>query len=237
MGLNHLPSGRFAANGAWLAVQVMAHNLAPMDGADRPGRADRNHQDPPAAALLYHRTDHPLGTSPHFASAPALALGSPVQWRPGTAASHSTPSLTTRRQLARHPANRTSPQTRASPVRERLFPCPISPSRSSQPLQAAIGAPKSACRPPAKPPICPNGAQDISPVAPSPLFRCPSVDSGLATLAIAAGGFSSLLLFTAVRMSGAQHQPSLVKPATFLAPSRSLTMSTNSFLRAAASRI
>ena len=26
--LNHLPSGRFAANGAWLAVQVMAHNLA-----------------------------------------------------------------------------------------------------------------------------------------------------------------------------------------------------------------
>ena len=26
--LNHLPSGRFAANAAWLAVQVMAHNLA-----------------------------------------------------------------------------------------------------------------------------------------------------------------------------------------------------------------
>ena len=28
VGLNHLPSGHFAANGAWLAVQVMAHNLA-----------------------------------------------------------------------------------------------------------------------------------------------------------------------------------------------------------------
>ena len=27
VGLNHLPSGRGAANGAWLAVQVMAHNL------------------------------------------------------------------------------------------------------------------------------------------------------------------------------------------------------------------
>ena len=27
-GLNHLPSGRFAANAAWLAVQVMAHNIA-----------------------------------------------------------------------------------------------------------------------------------------------------------------------------------------------------------------
>jgi hypothetical protein len=28
VGLNHLPSGKFAANGAWLAAQVMAHNLA-----------------------------------------------------------------------------------------------------------------------------------------------------------------------------------------------------------------
>ena len=28
VGLNHPPSGRFAANAAWLAVQVMAHNLA-----------------------------------------------------------------------------------------------------------------------------------------------------------------------------------------------------------------
>jgi Transposase DDE domain group 1 len=28
VGLNHLPSGSFGANGAWLAVQVIAHNLA-----------------------------------------------------------------------------------------------------------------------------------------------------------------------------------------------------------------
>jgi len=28
VGLNHLPSGRFAANGAWLAACVIAHNLA-----------------------------------------------------------------------------------------------------------------------------------------------------------------------------------------------------------------
>jgi hypothetical protein len=28
VGLNHLPSGKFAANAAWLAVQVLAHNLA-----------------------------------------------------------------------------------------------------------------------------------------------------------------------------------------------------------------
>ena len=28
VGLNHLPSGRFPANAAWLAIQVMTHNLA-----------------------------------------------------------------------------------------------------------------------------------------------------------------------------------------------------------------
>jgi len=27
VGLNHLPSGRFAANAAWLVLNVMAHNL------------------------------------------------------------------------------------------------------------------------------------------------------------------------------------------------------------------
>ena len=32
VGLNHLPSGRFAANGAWLSMQVMAHNLARWTG-------------------------------------------------------------------------------------------------------------------------------------------------------------------------------------------------------------
>jgi hypothetical protein len=32
MGLNHLPSGKFAANAASLAVQVLAHNLARWTG-------------------------------------------------------------------------------------------------------------------------------------------------------------------------------------------------------------
>src|SRR5437879_4380460 len=33
MGLNHLPSGRFGANGAWFALNVMAHNLTRWAGA------------------------------------------------------------------------------------------------------------------------------------------------------------------------------------------------------------
>ena len=32
VGLNHLPAGHFPANGAWLAVQVLAHNLARWTG-------------------------------------------------------------------------------------------------------------------------------------------------------------------------------------------------------------
>ena len=70
----------------------MAHNLARSDGADRSGRADRDHQDPSATVLLPGRTAHPLGTPPHPASATALALPR-VQSRPGTAAStfHSQP--------------------------------------------------------------------------------------------------------------------------------------------------
>ena len=35
VGLNHLPSGRFAANAAWLAAQAMAHNPGPLDSPDR----------------------------------------------------------------------------------------------------------------------------------------------------------------------------------------------------------
>ena len=82
VGLNHMPSARFAANGAWL------------DSPHRPGSADRDHQDPQTTGLCLGRTDHPLGTPIDPASSPALALGGAVQPRLGPAASHSTPSLT-----------------------------------------------------------------------------------------------------------------------------------------------
>ena len=94
VGLNHMPSARFAANGAWLAVQVMAHNLARWTARIGLGSADRDHQDPQTTGLCLGRTDHPLGTPIDPASSPALALGGAVQPRPGPTASHSTPSLT-----------------------------------------------------------------------------------------------------------------------------------------------
>ena len=97
----------------------------PAGGADWSGRADRGHQDPQAAGLRSGGTDHPLGAPPHFASPPALALGNPVQSCPGPIARPATPCLTAAAATGRHPANRTSPRTRASPVCECLLLRPL----------------------------------------------------------------------------------------------------------------
>ena len=75
--LGPLPRQRRLAGGAGDRPQP-----GPLDGAHRSGRADRDHQDPATPLLFHGRKAHPLGAPPHFASAPALALGSPVQWRP-----------------------------------------------------------------------------------------------------------------------------------------------------------
>ena len=75
VGLNHLPSGRFAANGAWLAVAVMAHNLARWTARHRPGRGHRHHEDPPPAAVRPRRPADPLGPPGHAPPAGALAVG------------------------------------------------------------------------------------------------------------------------------------------------------------------
>ena len=95
VGLNHLPPGRFPANAAWLAVQVLAHNLARWTtriGLGEPlittktlrrrffslaGRITRK-----ARRLILHLP-------------PGLALAKPVQQRPGEAARCTAPFLTT----------------------------------------------------------------------------------------------------------------------------------------------
>ena len=99
VGLNHLPSGRFAANpepaeGGLAGRAGDRPQPGTLDGAHRSGRATGDHQDPQATLLLYGRTAHPFGAPPHFTSSPALALGSPVQSRPRSIASPATPSLT-----------------------------------------------------------------------------------------------------------------------------------------------
>ena len=137
VGLNHLPSGRFAANGAWLAVQVMAHNLARWTA--RIGLGERIVTTKTLRrrffSLSLAGTAHPLGTPVDPASSGSLALGGEVQLRlgPGCKRFHSRPDAA-RPPLPHQPANPTPPQTRAIPVRECPLLRPIPPSRSPQPL-------------------------------------------------------------------------------------------------------
>ena len=61
MGLNHLPSSRFAA---WLAVQVTAHNLARWTARIGLGEQVVTTKTFRRRFFSLARTAHPLGTSP-----------------------------------------------------------------------------------------------------------------------------------------------------------------------------
>ena len=80
VGLNHLPSGRFAANPE-LAERCLAGDTGagpqpgPLGSTHRSGRATGDHRGPAATLLLYGRTAYPQGPQTHFASSPRLALG------------------------------------------------------------------------------------------------------------------------------------------------------------------
>ena len=83
VGLNHLPSGRFPANAAWLAVQAIAHNLAPVVPGAPVWVSRWRPPKPCSEAPLPGRTHHPQGTPPHFASPTGLALGKSARLGPG----------------------------------------------------------------------------------------------------------------------------------------------------------
>ena len=134
VGLNHMPSGRFAANGAWLAVQVMAHNLARWTARIGLGEqiVTTKTLRRRVFALAGRITRSARRLTLHLPQ--ALALGGAVQPRPGPAASHSTPSLT-----APSATDPTSLPTRTNQLRgSSLLPI-LLPSRASQLPQTAIG--------------------------------------------------------------------------------------------------
>ena len=94
VGLNHLPSGRFAANAAWLAVQVVAHNLYRWTGRIGLGEAA-------ATTKTLRRPSFPWreGSPARPASSPCnlprlWPWENPVHICPETAAGHSTARLT-----------------------------------------------------------------------------------------------------------------------------------------------
>ena len=143
VGLNHLPSGRFAANGALAGGAGDGPQPRPLDSEDRPGRADSDHQDSPTTILRFGGTAHPLGAPPHFASATALALGNPVQPPLGTAAHSASPSLTAR--PVSEPSNRITERPRQlAPARSVRVSCCV-PSPLSRPTQRPQTVTRSPC--------------------------------------------------------------------------------------------
>ena len=181
VGLNHMPSGRFAANGAWLAVQVMAHTLARWTA-----RIGLGEQIVTTKALR-RRVFALAGRLTR--SARRLTLHLPQRWpwetqfsrRPDPAASHSTPNLTAPvRQCPQRPLQ-------LAPVRSASASCRV--------LSRHL-AHHTHCRPPSASPKAPADRRQspstrirartirvcyfLSPFqCPLPVHPCPSVDSGL----------------------------------------------------------
>ena len=144
VGLNHLPSGRFAATApgwrcrCWPITWPAGQRASVWERRRPPPR-------PSGGGSSLSSTAHPLGTPPH----PASSKGWPWQYQfrraLARAASNSIPSLTARPHRPHHPDNRTSPQTRAGAgPRVSLVAWSPRQSRPTPPLWAAIGAPQDA---------------------------------------------------------------------------------------------
>ena len=155
VGLNHLPSGRFAANAAWLAVQVIAHNLARWTARLGLGagivttRTLRRRYFALAGRLTHSARRWTL----HLRSAgPGWSVGS----RPGAVTGATAPGLT--------PAHSAGPGPRLAPACPRT---PRAPSRRRpQRPRAALSdgsslrpAPGTARRTPPHPPNAPPARQ------------------------------------------------------------------------------
>ena len=159
-----MPSGRFAANGAWLAVQVMAHNLARWTA--RIGLGEQI----VTTKTLRRRVFALAGRLTR--SARRLTLHLPQRWPWETqsvgdpAASHSTPNLSP-------PVPPTSPPTVRS-----ASDLAVSYPAISLTTPIGIGVPKTVDR--RQPPIYPNSSPDHPRLLlPLPLPAAVSVDSGL----------------------------------------------------------
>ena len=183
VGLNHLPSGRFPANGAWLAVQVLAHNLARWTA--RLGLGEQI----VTTKTLRRRFFSLAGRPPTRRAASLCICPSAGPGNPSSVA----PSLDSERCLS-PPDGACRPLTRppTEPLRQ------LAPSRSASASRRVLArhlAHHSHCRPPSAPPKAPADrrqlpstrirARIIAPVTPSPSFHCPhavhpcpSVDSG-----------------------------------------------------------
>ena len=166
VGLNHLPSGRFAANAAWLAVQVIAHNLARWTARAR--RGNRDDPDAQAALLRSRRTAHPFCPALDPAPPEALALGRPVGSRARATTGATAPGLT--------PAHSAGPAPRLAPACPRT---PRAPSRPRPQRPRAALSDGSSLRPAPRTPTHPPDSPAARHPAPSSFDRWIRAKDGL----------------------------------------------------------
>ena len=169
VGLNHLPSGRFGANAAWLALNVIAHNLARWTS-----RIGLGETLIATDTLRRHHVAMP-GRLTRSARQPTLHL--PQRW-PWAEAFDDLPDQPPRRRA--HHLNTIAPSDAADPWA-------ASADDTPHPKQAWLLASRHTPRPAPRPPsaICPAHG----PLKPSAaISQCRSVDPGLAkTLAVTRG--------------------------------------------------
>ena len=116
VGLNHMPSGRFGANAAWLGLNVMAHNLARWTSRIGLGESLIATDTLRRRYLRTPGPPQPLGPPHHPAPAPELALGRAIRALAGQAAGRGAGHLSNRRgRRAASAGPRRSPPTRESP--------------------------------------------------------------------------------------------------------------------------
>ena len=174
VGLNHLPSGRFAANAAWLAVQVMAHNLARWTA--RLGLGEKIVTTKTLRRRFFALAGRltRCGAPASLCISPGAGLGKPssaAPW-PGCGPFHSWPDGT-RPPLTHQLANPTSRPTRATPVCECLLLRPL-PAILPSPTPAdghrgPVRRLNTVCRPP----FYPNSSPDHRACNSLTPFRCP----------------------------------------------------------------
>ena len=173
VGLNHLPSGRFAANAAWLAVQALAHNLARW--AARIGLGEQL----ATTKTLRRRFFSMAGGSPArradslciFPGA-GPGLSRPLSPWPGCEPFHSQPDG------ARLPLTRLRPTERPANSRHPGPRAPLAVPYPAISLATATAGrhrcPQSACRPPVYPNSSPDHNACNSLTAPSTVLT-PSI--------------------------------------------------------------
>ena len=105
-GVEPSPSGRFAANGAWLAVQVIAHNLARWTARIGLGEQIVTTKDPATPLLFHGRKGSPARRAASLCICPSVGPGKPSSVAPSLDSERClSPPDGARPPLTRHPAN------------------------------------------------------------------------------------------------------------------------------------